>query len=425
MKIEVTALDIYNEMDVVLSHRRAMQIAKFAGISLPEQTRFATAVSEICRNVLEYVGSGAIVFNVQQDETNHVEAIITDKGKGIAALDKILQRDPMQYKGRGLGIVYARRLCDRFDIRTSAKGTAVTMQKNLPPRDSLLSKVVIEGWKKHMQSEPSLSAYEELKVRNLQLLQLTDELKQQKEQLDQQYAEIDLLNRRLQQHNANMKDFTFSVSHDLRTPLTSLGLSLSMIEPDEIPDSVRSNFEIAARAAKRLDSIIKGLLDILEIQNPARHVIKNLDMEFMVRNVLDDFANTLEPGTYEFHLKIAPEQSLQYVEGFMQSILTNLVSNSIKYRRPETLALHIETEALPEGLRLVYRDNGQGIDLENSMRKIFSPFTRFTTEGEGKGIGLYLVKTMVESNGGSINVHSVVGKGTTFVVDFIHYRKGG
>ena len=58
--VEILKLDIHNEMDVMLAHRRAMQFAKFSGISLAEQTRFATAVSEICRNTMEYARKGAI-----------------------------------------------------------------------------------------------------------------------------------------------------------------------------------------------------------------------------------------------------------------------------------------------------------------------------------------------------------------------------
>jgi anti-sigma regulatory factor (Ser/Thr protein kinase) len=206
MKTEVTRLSINNEMDVVLAHRRAMQIARFSGISLSEQTRFATAVSEICRNCLEYADGGDIIFSVlKKDEKYLVEAEVIDKGNGITNLTKILSRDPHQYKGRGLGIVYARRLSDDFEIKSGAKGTIVRIRKYFVSKNNLVSKLIIEGWKKHLLDEPPLSAYEELKIRNLQLLELTEEMREQIEKLDHQFEEIARLNHRIQNSNKNMQ----------------------------------------------------------------------------------------------------------------------------------------------------------------------------------------------------------------------------
>ena len=81
------SLEVQNEMDVMLAHRRGMQFAKYSGLSLSEQTRFATAVSEICRNSLEYAMQGIIKFSiVQNNASNYLLAVIKDEGEGILNL---------------------------------------------------------------------------------------------------------------------------------------------------------------------------------------------------------------------------------------------------------------------------------------------------------------------------------------------------
>ena len=89
----------------------------------------------------------------------------------------------------------------------------------------------------------------------------------------------------------------------------------------------------------------------------------------------------------------------------------NLVSNPIKYRATRPLAISIHTETTSRGLRLTCSDNGMGIDLAKNGGSLFKPFRRFTTTSEGKGIGLYIIKTMVENNGGSVQFKAKPAKG--------------
>ena len=94
-EIPIITLDIQNEMDIILAHRRGMQFAKFSGLSLSEQTRFATAISEICRNCFEYATNGSIKFSViKGDNVDFLAVVVKDEGKGITDLSKIMQRNP-------------------------------------------------------------------------------------------------------------------------------------------------------------------------------------------------------------------------------------------------------------------------------------------------------------------------------------------
>jgi signal transduction histidine kinase len=120
----------------------------------------------------------------------------------------------------------------------------------------------------------------------------------------------------------------------------------------------------------------------------------------------------------KFHLN----NDLNYVPAYIKSIFSNLLSNAIKYHEQERkLKISIKTWKIQNGISFSFSDNGKGIDLEKNGKILFSPFVRFSKEIEGKGIGLHIIKNMVESNGGSIKVESTLGRGTEFIFSLVEY----
>ena len=104
----------------------------------------------------------------------------------------------------------------------------------------------------------------------------------------------------------------------------------------------------------------------------------------------------------------------------MHSIFYNLITNSIKYKNPVLpLVLEIKSEMTENVIRLTFKDNGIGIDLEKSGDQLFKLYKRFHIgAAEGKGMGLFMVKTHVESIGGKISVNSEMNVGTVFLIEF-------
>jgi len=104
------------------------------------------------------------------------------------------------------------------------------------------------------------------------------------------------------------------------------------------------------------------------------------------------------------------------VKSFLQSILLNLMSNSIKYKRKDVpLQIAIHTEVTTDlYVCLTFADNGMGFDLEKNRDKVFHLYKRFHPQIEGKGLGLHLVKTQVELMAGKIEVESTIDQGTVF-----------
>src|SRR5579863_6617653 len=135
MSWPIVTVPIESESDVVAVRQRARRIAELLGFERQDQTRVATAVSEIARNAFGYAGGGRAEFAVEADEPQQLRIRISDKGKGIADLQSILDGQYRSQSGMGLGLLGAKRLMDHFKIDTTpGKGTAVELTQDLPRR---------------------------------------------------------------------------------------------------------------------------------------------------------------------------------------------------------------------------------------------------------------------------------------------------
>jgi len=424
MKIEVAKVDIENEMDIVLAYRRAMQVSKFAGINISEQTRFATAVSEICRNTLDFCKGGKIVFSMlQQPDTSYeLDGMVTDGGPGIVDLQSILQRNPQSHIGKGRGIVFSKKLVDKFKITSSKSGTHVNLGMKIPVAGNPINNLIIQGWVNHIKKEPAMSAYEELKIRNVGLMQLTDELKSEQLKNEKQIAEINELNKKLQGTNNYLEEFTYTVSHDLKTPLTTLKLSLKFLEETEDPASKITYIQIIERSAKRLEKTVQGLVEILDIQTKQQSLIKKITLNEAFNDAVDEFKPLIGNRVVRYTQSFMVED-ISYIAPYITSIFSNLISNAIKYSETKKpLAINVESRRKSGMVVLTFKDNGDGMDLSKYGQRMFSPFVRFTNKQDGKGIGLYIIKKMIEKNGGTIEVKSEPGKGTQFTLYLKEYQ---
>jgi signal transduction histidine kinase len=110
---------------------------------------------------------------------------------------------------------------------------------------------------------------------------------------------------------------------------------------------------------------------------------------------------------------------MQTLKSYLYSIFYNLISNSIKYRQADQLPVITIISYLKEDkIEIHYADNGLGIDLKNRAEQVFGLYKRFHSHTEGKGMGLFMVKTQVEALGGKINIESEVNVGTNYVLEF-------
>ncbi|MGV3540885.1 MAG: sensor histidine kinase [Rufibacter sp.] len=430
----ITTIQLQNELDVVLAYKRAMQLSEFTGLPTAAQTKFATAVSEICRNVLEHVGEGAIRFSmVENRHLLFLEAYITDRGRGIPNAQELLDRRYAPSAGKGQGIYNSKKLVDNFQLESDfEKGTRVRLQKRIPANHPPINKAIIQGWADYFHHEVEISPYAEIKRQNMQLIELMEQLRVRTIEAEYQLQEIqhlnqelqtsnqevnillqerDLKNQELEKVNKTLDEFAQTVTHDLKAPLYNIrGLA------EAVDDFLKENCHEEAQAVmpmihlqvKRMDHLIT---DVLAYSLTGRQQIpqKRVAVSELIYSVITTLA--IPKGVQIFIPDNLPV--LHTEEIFLQQIFSNLLSNAIKYHDLPHGSIWVE--AIQQGAfwEFTVKDNGPGI-LPEDHEKVFELFetTSDVNHPDSTGIGLALVRKILEEKNCRIWITSE-GRGTT------------
>jgi signal transduction histidine kinase len=210
------------------------------------------------------------------------------------------------------------------------------------------------------------------------------------------------------------------VAHELRSPLTSIaGFSELLLDAGITKDQSQEYAEIILKESNRLGELINKFLDISRIESGKSQLNKMpLHIGYLIENILELNSYQAEKKNIKVHLNIPKELPLVYVDKEMiEEVVLNLFSNAIKYS-PEHTTINICVEEIDDDLVVKVADQGYGISKE-SLPNIFNKFYRVTDnekvrEISGSGLGLSLVKEIVEIHGGNVRVNSELGKGSTF-----------
>jgi signal transduction histidine kinase len=228
--------------------------------------------------------------------------------------------------------------------------------------------------------------------------------------------ELKMRNDALNISNDKLNKFTYSVSHDLRAPLSSIkGLStLGMYDSNS--DAMMDYFQKISQSADKLDDFIKRSLSYYKNQECA---LSEVNIKVMIQELIRNFRFMDNASRISFKLDGYPKELICLVdEMLLRSVVSNLVSNAIKYHDPlkERQFIHIEVTYDKSILGLKIIDNGKGID-KMHLDKLFQLFyTAGSTDNKSTGVGLYLVKDAVTKMNGVINVQSDIHNGTVFLV---------
>ena len=240
------------------------------------------------------------------------------------------------------------------------------------------------------------------------------ELKKSEEQLKAQNIELEKVNHELDQ-------FVYSASHNLRAPLLSMKGLLGLIEDADMEAPARKRFiDEIYNSIQRLDATIK---DIIDYSKNARLDLlpSRIDLEQLVRNTHEDL-KFYEGTTVLLEFIIRQTSPFYSDERRLKSIVHNIMSNSVKYSDPakEACWLRVEIEINEKQCVLTFADNGKGISAEN-LTRVFEMFYRGTSERSGSGLGLYIVQEMTERIGGSIQLESELGQGTSIRLELPNF----
>lgn len=222
-------------------------------------------------------------------------------------------------------------------------------------------------------------------------------------------------NQELIKINSELDKFVYSASHDIRSPLTSI-LGLVNIASEEISDpGAQLYFEMIRDRVERLDEFT---LDIIHFSKNARMEVDKEEVH--VKPLIEEIVESLKyqqiAQHINFEMNVEPGLTIVTDRSRLTVVLSNMVSNAIKYQR-EGIIPFVRISAWSEkgDIKFSIEDNGIGITADK-VDKIFDMFTRFTQKSTGSGLGLYIVKEIMEKLSGQIQVESTPGEGSRFIV---------
>ncbi len=440
MSLPIISISIQFEHDVVESRQRARQVAEALGFEGPQQTRLATAVSEITRNAFTYAGGGRAEFFLDGSSVPQLLLIrVTDHGKGISNLAEILEGRYRSDTGMGLGITGARRLMDKFTITTApGEGTEVVLGKLLPRRAPLITPAMLSKLVTRIEKQKPRTLLHEFREQNRELMRTLDELRKRQDELlslnreleDTNrgvvalYAELDERADRLRSADDLKSRFLWNMSHEFRTPLNSI-LALSHLLIDRADGDLTAEQETQVafirKSAESLYQLVNDLLDFAKVE-AGKTVVRPI--EFKVNDLFGALRGMLRPllagSTVSLNFEEADQIPDVYSdEGKISQILRNFISNALKFTQTGEVRVSASHDANRSLVEFHVKDTGIGIAPEH-IEKIFEEFGQIDNPIQrtlkGTGLGLTLSRKLAAVLGGSVSVASQVGTGSVFSV---------
>ena len=455
---------IEREADIVAARQRGRRIAELLGFERQDQTRIATAISEIARNAHTYGGGGKVEYTLHGSRVpEELRIVITDTGPGIGDLEAILEGRYLSEGGLGLGIIGARRLMDRFSAENRpAGGALVSLSKRLPKGGTItpIKLREIGGLLVQESAGDPLQALQEqnrelvesldaLEQRRVEAERLSDELERTNKGVVALYAELDLRATELLDLNANLEvrvnegvaarekieetlrqsqkmeavgQLTGGIAHDFNNLLMIIGGSLEMLRrrvPAE-PNITRL-LDAASQGVARGGALNQQLLAFARRQDLKTEVFSLPEFLFscgalVERAVREDIALRIESKGIEGYCRTDPHQ--------LETAVLNLAINA-RDAMPaggsltivlgqctvsDMAAQGLETAA-GEYVSICVADTGEGMTAETKAR-IFEPFFTTKAVGRGTGLGLSQVYGFAKQSGGFLTVESELGAGT-------------
>src|SRR5215475_13178846 len=438
MRWPVLTVTIKYEHDVVVARQRARQIAGLLEFDVQDQSRIATAVSEIARNAFNYAKGGRVEFQVDGDATRQSLLIeVKDQGPGIAELESVLQGQYRSATGMGLGITGARRLMDACEISSSrGSGTSVLMKKNFPKRAPMVTAERLRALTDQLANERPQSPLEEIQQQNGELIRLLDELRRRQDDLERLnreledtnlgvialYSELDEKAPALRRADEMKSRFLSNMSHEFRTPLNSImaltQLLLSRSDGD-LSEEQEKQVSFIRKGAAALLEMVGDLLDLAKIEAGKVEVHPS---EFTVENLFSALRGVFRPMLTNKAVDLIFEEAREIPplgtdESKVAQILRNFISNALKFTERGEVRVRAALPAEGGAVTFYVADTGIGIAAADRSR-IFEEFTQVENplqrHAKGTGLGLPLCRSLARLLGGDVAVESEIGVGSTF-----------
>jgi signal transduction histidine kinase/CheY-like chemotaxis protein len=405
------------DRDLVTVRAVARAAAAAVGLGAPQQTRFATAVSELARTSLAARGGGALEVAITADHgVRRLEATVADRG------------------GRGgppgpdddAGPAVARRLADHFTAdATAAGGLRVTVGMDLsaaPSHDA----ATLAAWRGALAEVVGRSDLDHLRDRNVEMTAMLDRLNAEMERAEAAMAEAAAARRAAEEASGYKAAFLAHLSHEIRTPLHAILGFARLLEDTTLSEEQRELLEPIRTSGLHLRSLIDDTLDLSKIEAGRLELeARPLDVRRCVQEALDLVAVQAAARRIELVAAVGAEVPGAVVgdETRVRQILVNYLSNAVKFSQGREVVVTVTASppgaevGAPVELCVSVRDHGVGIPPE-AQDRLFQAFTQAdpatTRTFGGTGLGLSINRSLAELMGGRVWFESEPGVGSTF-----------
>lgn len=386
--MQLIQVALENEMDLTLAYKRSIKAAELLGLSRSTQTAFATAISEVCREVIDKTLEGLVTLEVQPvAERLNLTALITYKEtEGMPSMRE--------------GLQYAQKLVPVFNFSVLNSRGTIELKMSIPSALKVDVQKMLMVKKYFQQLEPT-TPYENIKQKNLQLFQINEQ------------SELAL--RQSEYINEQKNEFLSVAGHELKTPLTILRAYTQMALRSECNPQTLSHLQKVDTQALKLQKMILQLLDISKIESgEADYHMEVVDFNLYMEDMAD-LIRQLVP-LHELIIRLDSTGMVNLDRLRMEQVIMNIAGNAAKYSAPGKQII-LSTKFQPDG-SLVVSVQDQGIGMSaGELQKVFDKFYRIehiTKLYNGLGMGLYICSKIISDHRGKIWVESKDGQGSIF-----------
>ncbi len=221
-----------------------------------------------------------------------------------------------------------------------------------------------------------------------------------------------------EEQNKRLLNFTHIVSHNLRSHTANMQGILSLLEYEK-PEMFKHEYiEMMKQSAENLNETISHLNMVLDVTKAQNEKWNKINLATVIKRTFESISILAKNANVELINEVSPEISMPVIPAYLDSIVLNLLTNAIKFSSPDKESFaRVYCEIIENNkLKIVFEDNGLGIDLERYRAKLFRMYNTFHKHKDSKGLGLFITKNQVEAMGGEIDVESKPNEGTKFYV---------
>ena len=426
MPHSILTVAVKAELDVVAARQRARQIASLAGLLPHDQARISTAVSELARNIINDSGAGSVLFAVEHARSPQLLVVsITEPGAR---------------RRREEDTAGVRRLIGHCDFFTDDEGGSTIVLQLPIPDGTLHTPTSIAPFSKQLDELPGNVALSDMQDQNKELTSTVEALQEKQEELvllaetlESSNTSVLALNASLDEKAATLAladlrkdEFLAILSHELRGPLSAVGMAAQMLETPAVPAERQAQLaQLISRQVMHMTRLVEDLLDVSRISRGT--VVLNkapVDMREVVRSAVEQHTAAATAKQHAIEVELPDHACMVSGEAVrLVQVAGNLLANAIRYT-PQGGAITVTLARNAGMVELSIADNGIGISKELIPRlfDLYVQAEQTSTRGtSGLGLGLALVKSLLEAHAGSVSAASEGrGHGSTFLVSIPH-----